>query len=264
MNAARPFSAGYVLSSSFRILFRNFLPIGLLSLVLIALPSLLIQLLITRPMTTKFLAGESNFSTTAYFSTVIGQTVLLYLLIALMMAAVTGAAISALRGADVDIMPSVRKGLKSILSVFIAFFIAAIAMTLGFVLLVVPGVIIALMWSVLVPAIVNEKRGPFSALGRSRELTKGYRWQIFAIFIILFLISFIPGAALSAAMIGGGQITAQEIVEGFTTPIWYDVVSILISSLIYGLYAVTATVLYDELRRIKEGLGLDELATAFD
>jgi hypothetical protein len=59
---------------------------------------------------------------------------------------------------------------------------------LGFLLLIVPGVLLALSWSLAVPAKVLEDKGATDAMSRSSELTKGNRGRIFVIWF-LFLVA---------------------------------------------------------------------------
>ena len=56
---------------------------------------------------------------------------------------------------------------------------AGIAIAIGFVLLVIPGLILLTIWAVAAPVMVIEHPGVFTALGRSRELVRGYGWQVF-------------------------------------------------------------------------------------
>src|SRR3546814_14393610 len=43
------------------------------------------------------------------------------------------------------------------------------------------------MWAVVAPALVEERTGVFGAFGRSRELTKGARWKVFGLELILLV-----------------------------------------------------------------------------
>ncbi len=47
------------------------------------------------------------------------------------------------------------------------------------------------MLYVAVPVCVIEKQGVIASLSRSRALTKGYRWQIFGLFLLVMVIGFI-------------------------------------------------------------------------
>ena len=61
----------------------------------------------------------------------------------------------------------------------------------GTLLLIVPGFIALLMLYVAVPACVVEGLGPAASLGRSAELTKGFRWKILGLILLVSLISII-------------------------------------------------------------------------
>jgi hypothetical protein len=72
---------------------------------------------------------------------------------------------------------------------------------LGVILLIIPGIILALMWA-LVPAVfVLEGKHGLEVFTRSKELTKGYKWAILGrvllyallAFVVLFLASIVFG-----------------------------------------------------------------------
>jgi hypothetical protein len=66
----------------------------------------------------------------------------------------------------------------------------------GFVLLIIPG-IIALFWLMFTPsAVVLEGVGGFAALKRSKALADGYNWRNFGVFLLLLLILVVVGAIL--------------------------------------------------------------------
>lgn len=74
---------------------------------------------------------------------------------------------------------SLRRGLLTLPKVLVVTLLYAIITGVGYVLLVVPGVIFSLMYSVAVPAAVAERLGPVAALKRSARLTDGYKGLIF-------------------------------------------------------------------------------------
>jgi hypothetical protein len=76
--------------------------------------------------------------------------------------------------------------------------LAGIAIGVGFLFLIVPGLILLTIWSVLGPSIVVERKGVLDAFGRSRELVKGHGWQVFGVIFVVFLIVFIVSAVLGA------------------------------------------------------------------
>lgn len=71
------------------------------------------------------------------------------------------------------------RGLKSLPNVFVVSLLHSIMTWVGFILLIVPGIILMMMFAVCVPAAVVEGLGPIAALKRSHELTKGYKGLIF-------------------------------------------------------------------------------------
>ena len=71
-------------------------------------------------------------------------------------------------------------------SVLIANFLISFAVGLGFILLIVPGVILALGLSMTVPLIVDRNLGPIDALTQSWKLTEGNRVNIFIFWLIAF------------------------------------------------------------------------------
>ncbi len=53
------------------------------------------------------------------------------------------------------------------------------------ILLVVPGGMLLCRWIVALPANIAERTGVLGALGRSRDLTDGHRWRVFAALMVL-------------------------------------------------------------------------------
>ena len=64
-----------------------------------------------------------------------------------------------------------------------------VAVFVGCLMLIVPGVLLFLMWSLAVPVKVLESKGVFDAMSRSMELTKGSRGRIFVIWILFFVLN---------------------------------------------------------------------------
>ncbi|WP_248311353.1 hypothetical protein [Bosea sp. ASV33] len=144
---------------------------------------------------------------------------------------------------------SLRIGLARTIPVIGVGILVGLATGLGFLLLVVPGVIIGCMLYVAIPACVIEKMGVTASMSRSVALTKGYRWQIFGLFLLVVVISGV--GALVLARIGGIGLVGE------TLSFAWQVISTA-----FG--AVLAAVIYHDLRIAKEGIDLDTLANVFD
>ncbi|MCE9642753.1 MAG: DUF975 family protein [Candidatus Andersenbacteria bacterium] len=85
----------------------------------------------------------------------------------------------------------------SINTIFWPYLIASIlfgvSVALGSILLIVPGIMIAIAWMFYTYLIIDKGLQPVEALKKSAEITKGYRWQLFGFMIVLVLIN-IAGA----------------------------------------------------------------------
>ena len=79
-------------------------------------------------------------------------------------------------------------GVKKFLPVLGLLVLWILGIYAGFILLLVPGCILVAMWSVAMPALLAEDTGVIGAFGRSRALTKGSRWQIFLLLLIVVLL----------------------------------------------------------------------------
>jgi hypothetical protein len=75
-----------------------------------------------------------------------------------------------------------------------------IAVTIGLILLVIPGIFLATIWAVTAPAIVVERVGAIDAFSRSWELIRNHFWPVLGAYILGFLIVF--GISLVCGAIG--------------------------------------------------------------
>jgi hypothetical protein len=123
--------------------------------------------------------------------------------------------------------------------------LAGIAIAIGFVLIIVPGLILLTIWAVIAPSIVVEDKSVFEAFGRSRELVRGHGWQVFGAIVLAFLIVFVVGlvASIVGAAIGDvGQVILQTAASVATAPVTALVSSILFFDLGGGSGAPTTSV----------------------
>ncbi len=67
--------------------------------------------------------------------------------------------------------------------------LAWIGIFVGFVCFIVPGFVLLTIWSLIVPAIMLERRGVLGSFGRSRELVRGNGWNVFAVILMTLLIA---------------------------------------------------------------------------
>jgi hypothetical protein len=118
-----------------------------------------------------------------------------------------------------DLARSVQPVFWSLAAVSILF---GIAVGIGFVLLVIPGLILMVIWSVVAPVTVLERPGVFAAFGRSRELVRGNGWAVFGVLALVFLSVVVVSVAASllAASLGAvGRAFVQWAVDSALAPI---------------------------------------------
>jgi MFS family permease len=112
-----------------------------------------------------------------------------------------------------------------------------LGVALGFIFFIIPGLILAVGWSVFGPAAVVEDIGGSQALGRAWSLTRGRRWPVLGAFLVMFIIVAILSSVIGAALSSDPEFTFFDVV-----------VNVVINILTAPLMAATAGVLYLELR----------------
>src|SRR5215468_5687059 len=136
---------------------------------------------------------------------------------------------------DLDFSETVRAAGPYILPVIAASILAGIGITIGLFLLIVPGLILLTFWCLIVPFIVLGGSGIFESFGNSWRTVRGYAWNVFGTYVLVFLI-----------------LIAFSIVLGFILillPLWLrSFVNNLVSgTLIAPFLALVATLIYYRL-----------------
>jgi hypothetical protein len=157
-----------------------------------------------------------------------------------------------MRGRPVNLMESLRVGLGRFFPIVGLAIILSVLVGLAMVLLIVPGLILLTMWFVGTPACVVEQRGPWASLRRSAELTKGHRWKIFGLMLVLIVISALISPLVELILSAAGGKTLAFIGELTWNGIWG------------AFYAIAAVVAYHDLRVVKEGVDTEQIAAVFD
>jgi hypothetical protein len=234
------FRIGRVFDRTTSVYTRNFLVFTLVPLVAY-LPSLLLQ---------------SGATTASYQNTnwavVLIATILTVMLGLLSQAILVYGSFQDMRGKQVNIGESFNIGISRLVPILGLTLLEGLCVMVGFMLLIVPGVILITMWFVAVPVCIVERQGPWQSMMRSGELTKGHRWKIFGIILLLYLVSAIVAYILTSVVGAiGGSILAL-----IATLIWNG---------IWGaFFAIFVVVTYYELRSAKEGIDLEQIASVFD
>jgi hypothetical protein len=159
--------------------------------------------------------------------------------------------------------PTVRGAYKAAWEKFgtsvLAGFLFGLVVGVGFLLLVVPGIMFELGFCLIGPLMLVEACPATAALSRSWDLTRGYRGKIFLIAIICILIA----AVMSSACQLPFQAVSGFVYHGDPGPVWFIVLSTLASLLGSILPAPLQTaalcLVYYDARVRKEGFDLQRL-----
>jgi hypothetical protein len=246
---------GRVLGRGFGALKANFIPFLLVALLLVGLPSFLAQYL---PFA-RLDPDHPEFVLTADFWGALLVPLLAGVLgNALLQGVLVRSTILTLSGREPDLGGSAMLALRLLLpivglSICVGFLIVG-----GFILLIVPGIMAYCAFIVAVPALVEEREGVSASMGRSRDLTRGSRWQVFLLGVLFWIFSTIL-AALAGIVAGanpwGSALAPDPIVAGLSSGI--------ATSLTGLISTVVTAALYVELREVKEGTSTNELAQVF-
>jgi hypothetical protein len=112
--------------------------------------------------------------------------------------------------------------------IIVAGILLVLGITVGLVLLIIPGLYLLTIWVAVIPALVLENRGIIESFGRSRELVRGNGWNVFGVIVLTFLlligISIVVGVVLSplddwlSSLIG--RFFTNVVVGPFVAVVW--------------------------------------------
>lgn len=229
--------------NAFREIRKNAGPLVLMALLLAGIPAFVVAYAHYNP-----LSGEADYGEAGFWISGLPGTLISYLL----QAAIIAVTVSSLSGRPAQPGASLLLGLRRILPILAATILSYLAIAVGLVFFLVPGLILFTMWILIVPVIVEEQVGVFGSFGRSAELTRGSRWRILALLAIMFAIQI--GISLLAEFIaslaGDGRLAAA-LASAFSA----GASAILLATLLASLYV--------EARNVKEGRGVSGLESIF-
>lgn len=168
-------------------------------------------------------------------------------------------------GKDIGIEEAYRFGFRKAWHLFLGSILYGLALLIGSILLIIPGIYFSICFALFFQAIIIEDKGPWSAMARSKELVKGSWWRSFGIIVlILVLVSVISSivtipVSLLVLFLFGRDLVGTAIETVLTTPV---------SFLLTPFSMIAYTLLYYDLRIRKENLDLklmvDNLAESGD
>lgn len=180
-------------------------------------------------------------------------------------AVATGASTFVVSGAYVSRAVSSREALRRAVprigQLVACSFLFGLLVGVGFVLVFVPGFVLLSGCILCFTALVVEGLGAQAAVGRSWELTRGFRWRMLGLLFVFFIVFYIPFFAI--ALVAGVTGALAPVAAGASASRGLLLVSVggaVLQIVLYPfLYCILVTAYYD-LRVRKEGFDLELLA----
>jgi hypothetical protein len=244
------FRIGQVLSRAFDVFFKHIATFTLIATVVfipaVFAPSVLLLVVdLSRASPDQIVALTSLSSFVLYlFLAPLATAIILY------------GAFQHMRGHPVRLGETISRGLARALPLIGLMVVETLGIMLGTLLLIIPGFILAVMWYVAVPICVVERTGPVKSLSRSQELTKGFRWKVFALFLLALIANGVGGNVVGNFLAGAGRELAGVWGQTAVFLVW--------QGLTQAFSSVLIVVAYYYLRVAKEGMDIEGIAAVFD
>jgi glycerophosphoryl diester phosphodiesterase family protein len=142
-----------------------------------------------------------------------------------------------------------------------------IGIGVGFALLIVPGIILALMWALTIPVAVLEEKGLRDSVERSAELTKGHRGRVFLIyllFVVLFYAVYLAWEIPILAAIGFAVRSSHNPMPPLWMLLAIPVGTFLTQCVVGPLMTIALSLMYYDERVRKEAFDLQHMMASLD
>lgn len=142
--------------------------------------------------------------------------------------------------------------------------VMGIGIGVGMILLVIPGIIFTMMWSLAVPVAVLEDLGVRDSMSRSSDLTKGSRWRIFVVWILFIVLTFAIAflieypVGLVAGLMGARAATSIGL------QVASAIADFIAQCLVAPLATIAFSLLYYDQRVRKEAFDLQHMMETLD
>jgi len=227
----QPASIGRVLDSGFKLFAASLKPV-LVLVIFTALINVILQYAMHQILLpAQGFASEEEMA--QYMASaapqLIGVSVMIWIVSIILYNAILSSVGEVARGGDGVMYDALIVGIRKTLPVFIAAILYTLAVSIGFMLLVIPGLILMITLLFFQVLIVVEDEGIIASLRQSHRLVWGNYWRTTAVILVPFFIMYalIMVVAFAAGFLGA--VTSPEMMEGqaYTT---FGLLDILIAS----------------------------------
>jgi uncharacterized membrane protein len=246
----RPLTVGEILDTSFSLYRRHFAALATVTLICTGVP-LVLRL---------FLEAAGGIFSNLALALLYGISLVVLNLVA------SGATVfivsESYLGRPISAREALERATPYIGRILVCSLLLALVVGLGFLMLLIPGIMLAVGLALAIPAVVLEPRSSASAaLSRSWELTRGARWRIFGLGVTLLVLLYIPVLAITGLL--ALLVSPGQAVVGSASILMMAVLAVsgIVQMFIYPLFYCVLTVTYYDLRVRKEGFDLELLAS---
>jgi hypothetical protein len=173
-----------------------------------------------------------------------------YVIQQLLLGALTRGAAGALVGRQVDVAGSYRYAFSRLGGLLILALLYGLIVAVGFILLIIPGIIFGVFLSMAVPAYIIERRRATDSLSRSWNLVSGSFWHTLGVILVAAILASVVNAVITA--VGGSSFIGRWLLGALAQIITAPFV------------ALVGVVLYVDLRVRREGLDVGTLQGELD
>jgi hypothetical protein len=224
LNEGRPMDVGAILDSAFSIYRRHFVAlVGAVAVIVVPL---------------------------ALLELVMGQIAFLPSILIGLLPSAVGARVVAdvIRGDQPTIAGIWNELTPNVVALIVTGILVVLAVIVGLLLIVIPGIIFGVWFSLTAPVIAIESKRYTAAMGRSRELVRGSWWRVFGILLLVGVLTAVASFVVTAPF-GGGSGTLQPTTAG--------TIAGAVANLVIAPFSALATaLLYFDLRLRREGTDL--------
>ena len=249
MTQLPPLGVTNLVGASFSAFSKHYLPLLLAAFI----PILVVQLIANAMMPMifeDFLANPADPTAmfgTSYFLFLAGTTIFSILHLGFLMIVAGQILQGNASNVGEAVMTVLKRGFVLVALTVVMYVCAA----LGFVLLIIPGIVLMAAWSLAMPAVIFEGKG-FEALGYSAQLTKEYRWPIIGGMVLLFVAMAVVSLVIQYGL-GIGIAAANQLDALLGQPIWIVAINAVIGAAFMTVMSLFTVLLYTRLKDIKEG-----------
>ena len=247
--SSEPQGIGKTIDSGFKLFFASFKSVILLALILGAL-NVVPQFLMPSAL-------EGDPQAMANLGTTMIIAIFAILILSLILTAAMIAKVGAVaQGSSMSLGSSLGRGLKAFFPMLFGTIMYSIAVAIGSILLLIPGIILMLSLIFYSYIIVIEREGPISALKTSHNLVWGNWWRTALLLTILFVIVYVLliGLTIPISIALPLMLPTQQdpMMFMYVFNISYAIIYAIVTPLMLSLFVVV----YYDLKARKSGADL--------